>query len=65
MCADDALNESIRLCDELNDLLEDDYKDLARQFRVDLYELYKEVVLKEKSLLDETRELLVICKNNT
>lgn len=65
MCADDALNESIRLCDELNDLLEDDYKDLARQFRGDLYELYKEVVLKEKSLLDETRELLVICKNNT
>ena len=65
MCADDALNESIRLCNELNNLLEDDYKDLARQFRGDLYELYKEVVLKEKSLLDETRELLVICKNNS
>lgn len=63
MSVDNPLHESIILCGQLEELLDNDYTELSKYLSGDLYDLYKEVIIKEKRILTESKELLIKCKN--
>lgn len=65
MSVDNPLYESIIHCEQLEELLDNDYIELSKYLRGDLYDLYKEVILKEQRVLTESKELLIKCKNKT
>lgn len=60
---DNSLEYCILLCNQLDQLLEDDYKNITPYLRGDLYEPYKKLVMREKDMLEETVELLKRCNS--
>lgn len=61
---DNCLEYCILLCNQLDQLLEDDYMNITPSLRGDLYESYKKLVMKEKEVLEESIELLKRCNSN-
>ena len=60
---DNGLEYCILLCNQLNQLLEDDYKSIAPYLRGKLYDSYKKLVIREKDVLEESIELLKRCNS--
>ena len=54
----ETLEKSLVLCQQVENLLEDDYRDLSRSLGGELYDKYKEVVLRENRIVGEIKEHL-------
>ena len=61
---DNGLEHCILLCNQLDQLLEEDYMSITPYLRGDLYESYKHLVMREKDVLEESIELLKRCNSN-
>lgn len=58
------LQKSITLGRQLEELYDEDYLELSKHLNGDLYDSYKELVLKEKGLLREAIEIMLCIHNN-
>lgn len=63
MNAKEYINKGVGLCRQIEDLFDDDCRGLSTSLYGELYDKYKEVIIKEKRILNSIEDHLKQCMN--